>query len=90
LQGLNRNIQAIVPSLFAALSIVEKTDLAVILPERVATVNARRFQLSYRPLPIEGGEFKIHAVRHIRDTNSSIHAWLIEQLHRQVVKIANG
>lgn len=90
LQGLSRNVQAIVPSLFAALSIVEKTDLAVILPERVATINAGRFRLTYRPLPINGGDFKIHAVRHIRDANSSIHTWLIEQLRRQVIKIGSS
>ena len=80
LQGLKRNIQTIVPSLFAALSIVENSDLVMTLPKRAAKNNARRFSISHKPLPIKGGTFKLHAVRHIRDANSSLHMWLIKQL----------
>ena len=80
LQGLKRNIQTIVPSLFAALSIVENSDLVMTLPKRAAQNNARRFGISHKPLPIKGGTYKLHAVRHIRDANSALHMWLIKQL----------
>ncbi len=80
LQGLRRNIQTIVPSLFSALSIVESSDLVMTLPKRAANNNIRRFDISHRPLPIAGGIFKLHAVRHIRDANSPLHIWLITQL----------
>lgn len=80
LQGHRRNVQITVPSLFAALSIVERSDLVVTLPRRVARKNAQRFHLMHKPLPVEGGAFSLHAVRHIRDSQSAIHIWLVEQL----------
>lgn len=80
LQGHKRNIMTTVPSLFAALSIVENSSLAVVLPERVAKKNAGRFNLKYRPLPIDGGTFSLHAVRHVRDERNALHIWLLEQL----------
>ena len=80
LQGLKRNIQTVVPSLFAALSIIENSDFVVTLPSRVAQNNAHRFDIIYKPLPIVGGSFQIHAVRHIRDASNPLHIWLLEKL----------
>lgn len=80
LQGLKRDIQTVVPSLFAALSIVENSDLVVTLPNRIARNNAARFNISHKPLPIQGGTFLLHAVRHRRDANNPLHAWLLEKL----------
>jgi len=84
LQGLKRNIQTTVPSLFAALSIVESSDLVVTLPRRVAQSNKQRFAITYGSLPIYGGTFQLHAVRHIRDANSPLHIWLVNQLRNVV------
>lgn len=84
LHGYKRKIQTVVPSLFSALSIVESSDLVVTLPKRVAQNNARRFKIAYKPLPIEGGEFQLHVVRHIRDAANPLHIWLLERL-REVV-----
>jgi len=80
LHGYKMNIQTIVPSLFAALSIVENSDLLVTLPERVALANSYRFNIVHNPIPIEGGSFKIHAVRHARDAESPLHHWLHKRL----------
>ena len=80
LQGFKRKIQTIVPSLFSALSIVENSDLVVTLPSRVAERNGRKFDITFKPLPIEGGVFHIHAVRHVRDANNPLHTWLVEKL----------
>ena len=84
LKGLKRNIQTVVPSLFAALSIVENSDLVVTLPRRVAQNNARRFDIAHKPLPIDGGTFLLHAACHIRNANSPLHTWLLKKL-RSVV-----
>ena len=80
LQGLKRNIQTVVPSLFAALSIIENSDFVVTLPSRVALNNAHRFDIVSTSLPIDGGSFQLHAVRHIRDASSPLHVWLLENL----------
>lgn len=80
LHGLARNVQTTVPSLFAALSIVERSDLVVTLPSRVAQKNADRFNIAHKPLPLEGGTFDLHAVRHVRDAKNAIHGWLVERL----------
>ncbi len=80
LSGYRRNVQTTVPSLFAALSIIERSDLVVTLPERVAARNARRFNLRHVPLPIDGGTFELQAVRHVRDAQSALHIWLVKQL----------
>ena len=82
LQGLRRHIQTIVPSLFAALSIVEHSDLLVTLPSRAAENNLQRFDIDYKPLPIEGGTFQLHAVRHLRDANNPLHLWVLDLLRR--------
>lgn len=84
LQGYKRNIQTIVPSLFSALSIIESSDLVVTLPKRIAQQNARRFNIVHKPLPIEGGTFQVHAVRHIRDANNPFHIWLMQKLQDAV------
>ncbi|MEL6550315.1 MAG: LysR family transcriptional regulator [Pseudomonadota bacterium] len=78
--GHKINIRTIIPSLFAALSIVEKTDLVVTLPKRVAITNAERFNLTYAPLPFQVGQFNLHEVRHKRDANSAVQTWLIDQI----------
>lgn len=84
LEGYKRTIQTVVPSLFAALSIVENSDLVVMLPRRVAQSNLRRFGLVHRALPVKSGAFQIHAVRHIRDANNPLHIWLMEKLRKAV------
>ena len=84
MKGYKRNIHTVVPSLFSALSIIENSDLVVTLPERVARTNGRRFDIVRRPLPIEGGDFQLQAVRHARNANSPLHFWLLENLRRIV------
>lgn len=80
LQGLVRNVQVSVPSLFPALSIVENSDFVVTLPRRVARKNTNKFNIDYAPLPLGGGTFTLHAVRHRRDANSPVHKWLTETI----------
>ena len=88
LKGYSRSVHTVVPSLFSALSIVESSDLLVTLPRRVADVNTHKFGITYRPLPMSGGEFPIHAVRHTRDASNPLHFWLVEQLHEVTAQLA--
>ena len=83
-RGLQRNVVSTVPSLFPALAILEQSDLVAFLPSRVAEMNRRRFNLAFAPLPVEGGDFPICAVRHARDAHNRLHLWLLAQLRKQL------
>lgn len=85
LRGYKRQIQTTVPSLFAALSIIENSDLVATLPSRIAKSNAHRFEIAHKPLPIDGGTFPIQAVRHVRDTDNPLYIWLSQKLGSLVV-----
>lgn len=84
LQGLKRDIQTVVPSLFAALSIVENSDLVVTLPSRIAQNNSHRFNIAHKALPIDGGSFQLHSVRHMRDARNPLLLWVLEKLRDAV------
>lgn len=86
LKGMKRNIQTVVPSLFSALAILETSDLVATIPARVARANGPKFKITHRPLPIQGGTFQIHAVRHIRDLANPLHLWLMERLRELVIE----
>lgn len=80
LQGLQRRVRTVVPTLLSALPIIEASNQLVILPERVAARHAGRFQIAFKPVPIDGGRFELHAVRHIRNAKNPFHIWLEEAL----------
>ncbi|MEM6693569.1 MAG: LysR substrate-binding domain-containing protein [Pseudomonadota bacterium] len=80
LEGLSRNVRTIVPSLFSALAVLQQTDLIGTLPKRVAAQHAERFDLAFRPLPMTGRAFDLHAVRHMRDARNAMHQWMVDQI----------
>lgn len=82
LQGLQREVRTVVPSLLSALPIIETSDQLVVLPKRVAERNAGRFQIAFSTIPIDGGSFELHAVRHVRNAQNPFHLWLEETLTR--------
>ena len=84
LQGLTRNIQTTVPSLFGALTVVEQSDLIVTMPCRVVSQHTQRFHISYAPTPFAGGAFLLHSVRHSRDAKTAVHDWMLERLRMLV------
>ena len=61
-RGLARNIRSTVPSLFPALSIVERSDLIATIPSRIAAANSSRFNLQVFDLDIEGINFPVFIV----------------------------
>ncbi len=83
-RGLARNIRSTVPSLFPALSIVESSELVATVPSRIAVANAWRFNLDVFDLEMQGIDFPVFIVRHLRDARSSLHNWLIGFLRTRV------
>lgn len=80
LAGLSRSVKTVVPSLFSALSVLSQTEMVAAVPARVAMQHGARFGLSFRELPIEGGQFTLHAVTHARDAGSAMHAMMLGQV----------
>jgi DNA-binding transcriptional LysR family regulator len=80
LNGMTRDIQTTVPSLFGALMVVEQSDLIVTMPRRVVSQHTQRFKIGYAPTPFAGGAFLLHSLRHSRDAKSVVHDWMLERL----------
>ncbi|MEM6276846.1 MAG: LysR family transcriptional regulator [Pseudomonadota bacterium] len=80
LAGLSRTVKTVVPSLFSALTVLGQTDLIASVPARVAIQHADRFGLAYRELPMEGGQFQLHAITHVRDQRSAMHQWMVNEI----------
>jgi len=72
--GLTRFVQISVPSFAAAVDVVEHSQLAAILPRRVAAAAAGR--IASRPLPFAMSGFSMEWVTHARAENDAALAWL--------------
>lgn len=79
-KGVRRNVVALVPQFSVLPSVVEGSDLVVILPERVARLFASQRQLKVAeiPVPLPGFEVRVHW--HARAENSAPHQWLREEV----------
>ncbi len=82
--GLRRTVRATVPQFFPALSILAESGLVATLPRRVAQTCCARFGLRHVPLPFTSPTFAVRAVRHRRDAENPVHAWLSDTLREQV------
>ena len=80
LSELSRTIKVAVPSLLSGISIVERSELIVTLPNRVAQSLNSRFDISFRPLPRQIVGFDIFTVRHDRNQNSPAITWIVDTL----------
>jgi len=80
MRSLDRHVTATVPHFFPALEILSRSSLIATMPLRLAANFARRFGLDHRPLPFDLPRFPVRAVRHIRDSESPVHDWLIVRL----------
>lgn len=79
-RGLQRNVVALVPQFSVLPSLVEDSDLVVLLPSRVAQLYAsqRRLKMAELPVPIPGFDVRMHW--HPRQENSPAHKWLREEV----------
>jgi DNA-binding transcriptional LysR family regulator len=79
-QGLTRNIVMSIPSFYAALNIIESTDIVAFLPSRLLPSNkVERLQLSETP-----PSFHLVAAWHKRSNSSQLHQWILELLQQTV------
>jgi DNA-binding transcriptional LysR family regulator len=77
-QGLTRFVRLSVPSFAAAVDVIEHSDLAAILPRRVAAAAACR--VASRPLPFVMSGFTMEWVTHPRADNDAAIAWLRDEV----------
>ncbi|AYC34720.1 LysR family transcriptional regulator [Pseudomonas cavernae] len=78
--GLRRAIHYTTPNYLQAAHIVAGTDLAVVLPTRLAEHFAALLPLSLYPLPFEVGSFQLEIVSLGQRQRDAALQWLIEQI----------
>jgi DNA-binding transcriptional LysR family regulator len=79
-RGVRRNIVALVPHFSALPSVVEGSDLMVIMPSRVAQYFARQGGLKVVEIPVELPDFMVRMHWHARSDSSPAHQWLREEI----------
>ena len=78
--GLARRIALRVPHFTVVPMVLERTDLVLVLPERVAKVYARTGQMKYLPAPVPIPPADVGVFWHERFDADAGNRWLREQL----------
>jgi len=86
-RGVRRNIVALVPQFSALPSLVESTDLMVIMPSRVANLFAGQGRLKVVDIPVALPEFKVCMHWHARSESSPAHEWLRDEVVQNLSKL---
>lgn len=84
--GRERRVRARVPSFFAALEIVARTDLVITLPTSLALTAEGMGRFSITPPPLDMGQFTMSLMWHARRQDDPRHVWL----RRAIVDAAAG
>lgn len=79
-RGVRRNIVALVPQFSVLPSVVEASDLIVILPARVATLYASQRELKVLEIPVKLPHFDVRMHWHARTETSPAHKWLRDEV----------
>jgi DNA-binding transcriptional LysR family regulator len=74
--GLKREIAVTVPSFHVSPTVVAKTDLLAVVPDRVAAEGAERHALQILPLPFDIGALDLAMYWHTRCHTDPAHQWL--------------
>jgi DNA-binding transcriptional LysR family regulator len=77
-EGLTRSMAMVVPSFYAALSIVAETDLVAAVPGRLAEWAETRFGVKRFTLPFALPKFTVAQVWHPRADKDPAHKWMRE------------
>ena len=83
-RGLSRRVVLKVPSFLPALSIIATTDLFLTAPEGLIRDAAEGLPLVVHPTPVAARPFGLSVAWHERAQHDSAHAWLREQVVRQL------
>lgn len=79
-KGIQRNVVALVPQFSVLPSLVEGSDLVVVLPSRVAKLYATQRYLKTADLPVDIPGFEVRMHWHPRQENSAAHKWLRDEV----------
>ena len=79
-QGLKRRIVYTTPNYLQAAHVVAHSDLAVVLPTRLAEYFAKLLPLALTPLPFALEPFHLHIVTHHQRSRDTALQWLIAQI----------
>lgn len=85
-RGVQRNVVALVPQFSVLPSLVEDSDLVVILPKRVAQLFESQRRVKTVDLPVAIPEFDVRLHWHLRQDGSPAHTWL----RTEVMKALEG
>ncbi|MBH1965783.1 MAG: LysR family transcriptional regulator [Comamonadaceae bacterium] len=86
-RGIRRNIVALVPQFSVLPSLVEGSDLMVILPERVASLFTSQRRLKKVEIPVALPDFEVRVHWHARAESSPAHRWLREEVTQTLGKL---
>lgn len=75
-KGLIRRAPVTIPTLAGVVAIVAHTDLCAILPRRWVSLHSAASELVTVLLPVEGVDYAIDMVWHVRDEKDTGHRWL--------------
>ena len=78
--GLHRNISFILPNFLTTPWILEKTDLLLCLPRRMADKFVELAPLKILPIPIDLPRYELRMLWHPRHEKDRAHMWLRERL----------
>lgn len=81
-RGVQRNVVALVPQFSVLPSLLEDSDLVVVLPARVAQLYARERRLRTVELPVPIASFEVRLYWHARQDGVPAHRWLREEVAR--------
>jgi DNA-binding transcriptional LysR family regulator len=87
--GLRRNISLILPNFLTTPWILEKTDLLLCLPRRMADKFVQLAPLKILPVPIDLPRYELRMLWHPRHEKDGAHVWLRERL-RTICQDSNG
>lgn len=75
-RGVQRNVVALVPEFSVLPSLIEDSDLVVVLPKRVAQLFERQRRVKALDLPVDIPAFDVRLHWHMRQEGSPAHTWL--------------
>lgn len=89
-QGLRRNVSLILPNFMSAPWVLERTDLLLCLPRRMAERFVKLSPLKILPVPIDLPPYELMMLWHPRHEKDQAHSWLrgllIESANEQAVE----
>lgn len=83
-RGVQRKVVALVPHFSVLPSLLEDSDLVVVLPSRVAQLYARERRLRTVELPVAIAGFEVRLHWHARQDGAPAHRWLREEVLRDL------